>query len=90
MNKCTAFHMSNFDEAGFEGKNVRMEDSESLRSAFPGDSPVLSGPPSITVNEKGVVRVAKEELASHTLNMNRFNVFFPHDKIQGGVSLIQQ
>lgn len=52
MNQHTSLHVSYFDEAGLEGKDVRIEDGKRLRRALPRDLPVRTRPPTIAVDEE--------------------------------------
>lgn len=90
MNQHTSLHVSYFDEAGLEGKDVRVEDGKRLRRALPRDLPVRTRPPTIAVDEEREVRVAEQELGREALDVDRLDVLAPCDEVQRSVGLVQQ
>jgi len=90
VNQATALHMPYLDEARLKGQNVRVEYGECLRVTFPCDSPVGASAPAVAIDVEGVICVAKQELASDALDVNRFDVLLAHDKVQRGVGLVEQ
>ena len=56
--------------------------SESSRLAFPCNSPVVAGSPSVLVDEEGKVRVTEQELRRCTFYVDRLHVVATNDKVQ--------
>jgi hypothetical protein len=82
--------MSYLDKAGLKSQDVGVEDSERLGSALPSNLPIWSRSPTIPVHEEGVVRVTKQKLASHALDMYWLDVLLAHDEVERRVCLVEQ
>ena len=90
VHETATLHVSYLDEAGLKSKDVWIEDGKRLWIAFPCDLPVVSCSPSIAVDEEGIVRVTKQELATHAFDMNWSDVFFANDKVERRIGLVEQ
>lgn len=57
MYQLTSLDMTDLDETRLECKNVGVIQCKGLRRAFPGNLPILSRAPTISVDEEAEVRI---------------------------------
>jgi hypothetical protein len=73
--------VSNFNEVGLECQYPRIRESKALWQAFPINSPIRSGPPTIAVDEERKLGVVQEELAVEAFDMDWPNIFLSSDEV---------
>lgn len=90
MSQCARLDIANLDEARFKGEDVRVRQGKRLRLSFPVDLPIRPGPPPVTVDEKGEIRVIEQKLAVQPLNVHGLDVLLARDEIQRRIGLIEE
>jgi hypothetical protein len=88
VHKHTIVHVSNFDEMGFECKDIWIENGKICWSSFPGNHPIRTSSPTVSIDEEGVIGVAQKEFASNTFYMHRFDALFALNKVKRRVGLV--
>lgn len=83
-------NVPDFYKVRLERQYVWVRQRERVRIAFPGDLPVRTRTPAVAVDEERKVAVVEEELAVHTLDVNRFHILFACNEVERRVGLIQQ
>src|SRR5437016_6201701 len=83
-----SFNVPNFNEIWFKCQNPWVRQSKILRQSLPVDPPIRPCPPAVSVDEKGEFTIIEQELSVQPLDMYWSNIFFPCNKVQGGICLV--
>lgn len=82
---------ADLDKLLFERQDVFIAPGCKRRGCtFPVDPPVVARAPSILVDEEREVGVAQQEFGRRAFNVDWFDVFATHDKVERCVGLIEQ
>ena len=82
MHQHARLHVPYLYKARLESEDIRVEDGEGLRVAFPIDHPVAACSPAVTVDEEAVVGVAEQELCSDALDVDGLDALLALDKVE--------
>lgn len=90
MNQLTRLNMTNLNETRLKCQDIRVVQRKRLRCPFPGDLPIRSSAPAISIDEEAEVRVVEQELPVETFYVYGLDILLARDKVERGVGLVEQ
>lgn len=82
VDQLTSLNVSDLDEIRLKSEDVWVGKCKCIGVALPGDLPIRTSTPTITVNEEREIAVVQEEFPIHPFDMDRSHVFFSGNKVE--------